>query len=201
VKRADVLLAALAITLLAALTAPASAYDATQTFRKGARVLSLEGGYGEQANIEDHNFQTGLEFWNTGVRFSLLPFEPVGPGPLFGSLEVGLEPFYQRYVDPVDASFAGLGAAFRYHFLSLGRLVPYVEVMGAAGGTDLEVREIRSDFAFLLHAGAGVSVFVTDRTALYAGYRFQHVSNGNVETPNRGFESHGGVFGVSVVFH
>jgi opacity protein-like surface antigen len=200
VKRVD-LLAALAVALVAVVSPPAAAYEARDTFRKGTRVLSLEAGYGEQANIEDHNFQTGLEFWNAGVRFSMLPFEPVGPGPLWGSLEIGLEPFYQRYVDPVDAFFAGLGAVFRYHFLSLGRVVPYVEIMGAAGATDLEIREIRSDFTFLLHAGAGVSVFVTDRAALYAGYRFQHVSNGNVQTPNRGFESNVGVVGVSVMFH
>ncbi|MBI2218184.1 MAG: acyloxyacyl hydrolase [Candidatus Rokubacteria bacterium] len=185
---------------LAATAAPAHAFDAEQTFRKGAVVLSLEGGYHEQANIEGHRFQTGLEFWNAGARLSLLPFEPVGPGPLLGSLEVGLEPFYQRYVDPVDAFFAGLGAVARYHLLSFGRVVPYIEVMGAAGGTDLEVREIDSTFTFLVHGGAGFSVFPTDRTALYAGYRFQHVSNGNVDSPNRGFESHGGVFGVSVFF-
>jgi opacity protein-like surface antigen len=198
--RTVVAVAVVTVLSMAAAAAPARAFDARQTFTKGAFVLSLEGGYNEQANIEDHKFQTGLEFWNAGARFSLLPFEPVGPGLLLGSLEIGLEPFYQRYVDPVDAFFGGLGAVARYHLLSFGRVVPYIEGMAAAGGTDLEIREIRSTFTFLLHAGAGLSVFLTDRTALYAGYRFQHVSNGNVELPNRGFESHGGVLGVSVFF-
>lgn len=42
---------------------------------------------------------------------------------------------------------------------------------------------------------------VTDRAALYyAGYRFQHVSNGGTDRPNHGFESHPGVLGVSVFF-
>jgi opacity protein-like surface antigen len=117
-----------------------------------------------------------------------------------GSLEVGLEPLYQRYFDPVDAFFAGLGVAIRYNFLSLGRFVPYVEVAGFAGGTDLKVFEIRSTFTFLLLGGAGASIFVTDHTAVYGGYRCQHVSNGNTERTNRGLESHTGVVGVSFYF-
>jgi opacity protein-like surface antigen len=88
----------------------------------------------------------------------------------------------------------------RWHFLSLGRFVPYLEGGAAAGGTDLEVREVESTFAFLLSFGAGASVFVTDRTAIYAGYRLVHVSNGGIESPNRGFEAHTGVVGVSYYF-
>ena len=163
-------------------------------------MLSVEGGGGSQFNLEGKRHQTGLDFWNTGVRFSLIPWGPVGPRILRGALEVGLEPFYQRYTDPVHAFFAGLAAVGRYHFLSLGRVVPYAELLLAAGGTDLRVREIDSDFAFLLQGGGGFSVFVTDQLAMYAGYRYQHVSNGNTDTPNRGFESHTGVAGVSYYF-
>jgi len=78
--------------------------------------------------------------------------------------------------------------------------VPYVELAGSAGGTDLELPEIRSDFAFLIFGGAGASVFLTDHAAAYAGYRWQHVSNGNTSRPNRGFESHVAVLGLSLFF-
>jgi opacity protein-like surface antigen len=78
--------------------------------------------------------------------------------------------------------------------------VPYVEVAGSAGGTDLELPEIRSTFAFLLWGGVGASVFVTENTAVYAGYRWQHVSNGNTSKPNRGFESNVAVAGLSLFF-
>jgi lipid A 3-O-deacylase len=194
-------LLAVVATLLVLAAAPAAhAFDAAQTFRSGTFVISPEVGYGEQFDLEGKRGFTGLEFVNAGVRFGYLPFAPVGPGPLHGSFEVGLEPLYQRYFEPVDAFFAGLGATFRYHFLSLGRLVPYAELAAAAGGTDLKVAEIRSDFTFMLWGGAGLSYFVTDRTALYGGYRYQHVSNGNTERPNRGFESHTGVAGVSFFF-
>jgi hypothetical protein len=35
------------------------------------------------------------------------------------------------------------------------------------------------------------------RTALYAGYRWEHISNGNISDPNRGLDNNSGVFGVS----
>jgi Lipid A 3-O-deacylase (PagL) len=178
---------------------PAAAFDPQVTFRKGTMVLTVEAGGGEQANLGDHHDASDLNLWNVGVRLSLLPFRPAGPGPLFGSLELGLEPFYQRYTNP-DAFLAGLKAVGRYHFLSLGRFVPYLEAVAGAGGTDLKIREIDSTFTFVLEAGIGASFFVTDRVALSGGYRLHHISNGNTDQPNRGFEAHTGVFGVSVYF-
>jgi len=144
---------------------------------------------------------TYLEFYDVGVRFSVLPFEPLGRDHFwYGALELGLEPLYQHYTTPKQAFWAGLTAVGRYHFLSLGRFVPYLEGGAAAGGTDLETPEINSAFAFLLFAGTGTSVFVSDKTALYAGYRYQHVSNGNTSQPNRGFEAHVVVGGISFYF-
>ena len=183
------------------IAAPAAlAFDLQQTFRQGSFVVSPEAGYGRQFNMEDKRVVTGVEFVNAGLRVGWLPFSPLGPGPLHGSFEVGLEPLYQRYTEPHDAFFAGLGLTGRYHFLSLGRFVPYVEGAAVAGGTDLKIREIASDFTFVVWVGAGMAYFVTDRTALYGGYRYQHVSNGGIEKPNRGFESHTGVAGVSLFF-
>ena len=101
---------------------------------------------------------------------------------------------------PHPKAWAGLAAVFRYHFLSLGRVVPYVELGGGPGGTDLKVREIDSTFSFLAWAGLGVSMFVSDSAAVYAGYRYEHNSNGNTDKPNRGWESNVAVLGVSYYF-
>jgi len=190
----------LALLLVLVTGAPAAAFDAAKTFAQGTTVLSVEGGAGSQDNLEGHHNQTGLDLWYIGARYSLLPLAPVGPSVLRGSLEVGLEPIYQQYTSPVSAYYAGLMAQARWHFLSLGRLVPYLEGGAAAGGTNLRAIEINSDFAFLLNFGAGASFFITDRTAVYAGYRMVHISNGNTDTPNRGFEAHTGVVGVSYYF-
>jgi len=194
------LLVGLTVAVCTGAGGAACAFDAEQAFQPGTYVVSVEGGGGSQSNLENKRDATGLDFWNAGVRLSIVPWGPVGPNILRGALEVGLEPFYQRYTDPVHAYFAGLAAVGRYHFLSLGRVVPYAEVFLAAGGTDLRVREIDSEFTFLIQGGAGLSVFLTNQLAVYAGYRFQHVSNGDTQRPNRGFESNTGVAGVSFYF-
>jgi opacity protein-like surface antigen len=194
------IVAVLIVVLLAA-AAPARAFDPEETFKKNTFVLSGEGTYGWQFNLEHKTRVTYLEFYDVGVRFSVLPFEPLGRDHFwYGALELGLEPLYQHYTTPKQAFWAGLTAVGRYHFLSLGRFVPYLEGGAAAGGTDLETPEINSAFAFLLFAGTGTSVFVSDKTALYAGYRYQHVSNGNTSQPNRGFEAHVVVGGISFYF-
>ena len=174
----------------------AAAFDADETFAKGTFVISGEGSYGTQFNLEGFN-DSDLKTLSAGLRGSILPFGAAGPGFVHGAFEMGLEALYQRYLDPHPAFWAGALAVFRYHFLSLGRVVPYVEVGGGFGGTDLKVREIDSDVSFMLWGGAGLSVFVTNTAAVYAGYRYQHNSNSNIDSPNRGIESHQVVFGVS----
>ena len=195
IARSLLLFAAIALA-----ATPAWAFDAKETFRQGRFLMSVEGGSGKQDNFSS-GLETGFELWNAGVRVSLLPFGQSFDGtPLRGALEVGLEPYYQHYTEPRTFHFGGLAAVLRYHFLGLGRVVPYIEIFGAAGATDLRSAEIDSDFTFVVQGGAGLSVFLTDSVAIYGGYRLQHVSNGNTSEPNRGFESHTGVFGLSVFF-
>ena len=191
----------IAIVALLLAAAPAWAFDAEQTLKKGTFVLSGEGAYGWQLNLEHKRRASDVEFYDAGVRFSLLPFDTIARSSVvYGALEVGLEPLYQHYTTPKQAFWAGPAAVGRYHFLGLGRVVPYAEFGGAVGGTDLEVREINSTFAFLLFGGLGASIFISNKTALYAGYRYEHVSNGNTSKPNRGFESSVGVAGISFFF-
>jgi hypothetical protein len=175
------------------------AFDADAAFGKGGHVLSIEGGYGEQFDLGNTTI-TGFDFFNAGVRLGFLPWGVIGSGPLKGAFEIGVEPFYQRFVEPEHFFFAGLGAVARYHFLPLGRVVPYVELGAAPGATDLRVREQQTDFVFLLFGGVGASYFLTERTALYAGYRLQHISNAGTDSPNQGINSHTGVVGLSIFF-
>jgi hypothetical protein len=177
----------------------ADAFDVDAAFPRGGYVLSLEAGYGEQFDLGNATI-TGLDFFNTGVRFGFLPWGATGSGAFKGAFEIGLEPIYQRFVEPETAFFAGLGAVARYHLLPLGRFVPYVELGAAPGYTDLRVREQQTNFVFLLFGGLGASYFVAERTALYAGYRLQHISNAGTSSPNQGINSHTGVVGVSIFF-
>lgn len=197
-RRGAVLLLGSLLVLAAA--APTGAFESNQTFQQGSFIWSFEGGGGSQSNLEGHARQSSIDLWYVGARLGWLPFDPLGADWYRGALEVGLEPIYQAYTSPKTAYYAGLAAVAKYHVLSLGRFVPYAELGAAAGGTNLKVIEIDSSFAFWLGGGVGASYFLTDTTALYAGYRMVHISNGNTDTPNRGFEAHTGVAGVSFFF-
>lgn len=197
-RRGAVLLLGSLLVLAAA--APTGAFESNQTFQQGSFIWSFEGGGGSQSNLEGHARQSSIDLWYVGARLGWLPFDPLGADWYRGAFEIGLEPVYQGYTAPQSAYYAGLAAVAKYHFLSLGRFVPYAELGAAAGGTNLKVIEINSSFAFWLAGGVGASYFLTDTTALYAGYRLVHISNGNTSTPNRGFEADTGMAGVSFFF-
>jgi hypothetical protein len=190
----------LAALMVLALVRATAAYDAETAFAKGTTIFGLQVGGGVHNNIEQHATVSDISFVNVTPRVSHLFFSPFGSGLLRSAFEPGLEGWFQYYLSPDSATAAGLKAAFRYHFIALGRFVPYLEATAGAGGTSLKVPEINSTFTFVLEGGAGVSYFVTDTVALNFGYRFQHISNGNTSQPNRGFNSDSGVFGVTYFF-
>lgn len=88
-----------------------------------------------------------------------------------------------------------MGSVALYHFLGASPIFPYVEFSAGIVATSLNIREI------VVEAGVGLSYFVGESVALTVGYRFQHISNGGIESPNRGINSDTGVAGVSLFFH
>jgi len=191
---------AAAAVMVLGLAGQAWAFDAEDTFAKGTTIVGLQVGGGVVNNVEDHRFVSDISYVNLGPRLSYLPFAPFGSGWLRSAVEPGIEGWFQYYLSPERASAEGLKAVIRYHLIGFGRLVPYLELAGGAGGSSLKVPEINSAFTFVLEAGGGLSYFLTDSMALDAGYRFQHISNGHTATPNRGFESNEGVIGISYHF-
>ena len=187
------------VTVLA-LVRPANAFDPEATFAKGTTIFGVQIGGGVANNVEDHRTVSDISFVNLTPRVSHLFFAPFGSGLLRSAFEPGLEGWFQYYLSPESSTAQGLKVALRYHFIGLGRLVPYLEGTAGAGGSSLKVPEIHAGFTFVLEAGVGLSYFVTDTLAMNAGYRFQHVSNGHTSDPNRGFNSDSGVVGVSFHF-
>ena len=186
-----------------ALGAPgsANAFEAAQAFAQGTKILGLQANGGVQNNIQRETETSGLDFIGVQPRFSYLPFEPFGASWYAAAIEPGVEGWVQYYMHPDTAVAGGLKALLRLHAIGLGPVIPYLEGTAGVGGTNLDVTESRSRFTFLFEGGAGASVFVAAGVALNAGYRLQHFSNGNTSRPNRGYNAHTAVLGVSVFFH
>jgi opacity protein-like surface antigen len=178
----------------------AGAVDADQEFAKGTVIVGLQGTGGVQFNLQHEHHTSGIDFVGLQPRVSYLPFAPIGGDWLKLAIEPGAEGWFHYYLDPQRAAAGGLKAALRLNGVGLGRLVPYIEGLAGAGGTGLDLPESRSTFTFILEAGAGASLFVAPAVAVNLGYRLQHLSNGNLFSPNRGYNAHTGVAGVSLFF-
>jgi Lipid A 3-O-deacylase (PagL) len=180
---------------------PANAVEAEQAFAKGTKILGLQANGGVQNNIQDEPQTSGIDFIGVQPRFSYLPLEPFGSSWYRAAVEPGIEGWVQYYMHPQTAVAGGLKASLRVHAIGLGPVIPYLEAAAGAGGTSLDIRESRSRFTFIVETGLGASVFVAPGVALNAGYRLQHVSNGDTSRPNRGYNANTGIVGVSFFFH
>jgi hypothetical protein len=185
------------IGLLASATSPPRAVaDSESTFSHGTWIFALEAGAGSQVG---HEHRSDVAFVSLTPRLSILPLDPFGPDWLRGNVEVGIEGWFQHYTHPSRSLTEGLKLAARYYLLRWERWVPYVEMTAGVGGTSLNVKEIDSNFTFVLEGGAGVAYMVA-RQAVTVGVRFFHVSNGDLATPNTGVNAIAGRIGVSVFF-
>jgi hypothetical protein len=193
IGRAAALLAA-AVALL-----PGGRARAESEFVAGAKTLGL----GAALSIS-HGTDYGLA---TVGGYYLLPHvgyvvtDAHGPDWVRGNFQMLAEPALVRLEgDDGSANFVGGSAIARWAFVGTGRYRPYLE--GGVGVLLGESRLPQTDCSvnFLLQAGPGVLVFLSDTTVLTVGYRFQHISNGGACQFNTGINSSAIYLGVSRLF-
>ena len=122
-----------------------------------------------------------------------------GPGVLRGRLEMMLE------LTPVFLAFqsnraAGVGFSplmFRWNLRERGPIQPFLELAGGFVVTNHDMPEETSRLNFSSHLGAGARVRVAERWGVVAGYRLQHISNGNTAARNPGINSNVGYLGLA----
>ena len=120
--------------------------------------------------------------WQVGLT------DPVGEGWWRGSVALGVEAALLGIAEPTGAYGVGVTPKLIYIFTAFGRLRPFLEGGGGPLWTNFDGRipEQGSDFNFLVWGGAGASYDLTKLWALNVGVRFSHISNGGIESPNRG---------------
>ena len=176
----------------------ANAFEAAQAFAKGTKILGLQVNGGVQNNIQDEPTTSGLDFIGFQPRFSYLPFEPFGSSWYAAAIEPGVEGWVQYYMHPDTSVAGGMKASLRLHAIGLGPVIPISKGRRAwadqwMSGESLEVH--------LLFRGGRRLDLRGARVALNGGYRLQHFSNANTSRPNRGYNAHTGLVGVSFFLH
>jgi opacity protein-like surface antigen len=193
---------AAALLAWAVVLLPLTAARAQAPLAAGTKVLGLGGAISLSHDTRDDldlDTLTGLELL---PHLGYVLTDPAGPAWLHGSLAVLAEPALVHLQDDAHSSTViGASALARWIFSGTGLLRPYVEVGTGALFGETALFQTDCDVNFLLQAGPGVLIALTDRTTVTVGYRFQHISNGGVcSSYNVGINSSALYLGVSYFF-
>ena len=177
------------------------AADGSPTITVGTQEVGLTAGYMLPLHLKKNNTtdQEGLAFMPSWM---MTLTDPIGDSWYQGQISLGAEIVYIQFQEPVLTHGVGFTPRIKYTFVTLDRIRPYAEFAGGPFWTDLagKIPEESSQFNFLLTAGFGIGYFLTDRAAVNAGYRYQHISNAGTSHPNAGLNASLPFVGFSFYF-
>ena len=164
-------------------TAGLYAADGSPTITVGTQEVGLTAGY-----LIPHLLKKSSETKQSGPAFMpswmITLTDPIGDSWYLGQISFGAEMVYIQFQEPVVTHGVGFTPKIKYTFVAPERVRPYVEFAGGPFWTDLagKIPEQSSQMNFILTAGLGISYFLTDRTSLNGGYRFEHISNAHTSS-------------------
>lgn len=200
---------ALAISLTAG-SLPAGAAEAAPVFLESSTLYSAAADDRTAAQ----EVQAVSDFWRegpgSGFRRGTRQFGfAVGGGPglrtlgsrqhhdlVLGSLHYGrtlgrnwawqAELFGGAQVRPEDELLVGGTYLIRYHFPTHSRWLPFANLGAGLTYTSIREPDLSTGFEFNLVGGIGTHYFYARDTAVTLEARWLHLSNGGLDSPNRG---------------
>ena len=138
-------------------------------------------GYGT-GDVEEGSYEPVLLIYRLGWNLKkFFPDLEKHTGTLSLYIEPQINPIFNR-----ETLTDSVGA---YLFGSVGPHYISVKTSDQANG-----------FIFSDTVGAGLSFFLTEKSAINVEYRLRHMSNAGIESPNGGINTHFGTIGYSVFF-
>jgi opacity protein-like surface antigen len=174
---------------------------AEEPLHRGAMEVSITGAFSVSHNVTEKADLETVNGYHLIPHLGYVVTDQRGSGWLRGNFELLAEPtLIHLDSSSSSATVGGLAALARWLFAASPTVRPYLEAgLGILGG-QVDLRQTNCDVNFIIQGGPGVMLFVSDRTAVTAGYRFQHISNAGQCTANIGINSSVFVLGVSYFF-
>jgi len=173
---------------------------AEERLRAGMWDVTLAGGYAVSHQVGPAKGLESVETLQFLPHLGYVVTDEHGSGRLRGNFELLAEPAVLRLDASHATTVAGLSALGRWIFATGPLVRPYLEAgLGVLGG-EIDLRHSNCDVNFLVQAGVGAMLFLSDRAALTAAYRYQHISNGDQCSKNIGINSSAIVVGISYFF-
>jgi hypothetical protein len=152
-------------------------------------------GYGA-GDIAEGEYRPFLIIWHVG--FNLKEFPSGRSDGRENALSWYLEPQINPSFSPrTDVEF-GVGVGLKYMHHITDKLAAYAMASVGPHWITLQTSDQANGFIFADTLGVGLSIFVTDRSALNLEFRARHLSNGGLAMPNGGINSCFGAVGYGV---
>jgi opacity protein-like surface antigen len=107
-----------------------------------------------------------------------------------GYLEIVGEFYGGRQHEPSDASLAGFTVLVRRDFAAGPRWLPFVQAGAGLTWADIRDGDLSTDLELGLQVGGGACLRVGRGLALTLQYRWVHLSNAGLDSPNLGVDAH-----------
>jgi opacity protein-like surface antigen len=168
-------------------------------FQRGAQELGTCAGLGLGMKVLG---LTRSHDWGIGtLEYGRMISPVLGKGRWYGgNLELAGELFGAGQFRPDQAYVVGGGPHLRYSFATGHRWVPFLDVGGGATATDIRDHDLSTTFEFNLQGGAGLHFFWRRNAAFTLQYRFIHLSNADMSSPNVGVNSSSVLAGLTWFF-
>jgi len=179
--------------------AEASSQD--QLFTGGRFEAALNSGAMFSFSGPSQN-RSPINYTFTGVQLGYMLWDVRGDGWLRGNVELAGEGFGNAIFEGDGSYISGGTLWVRYNLVpqhSHG-LVPYAQAGGGFVSTDINHGIVGQPFNFNLGLALGARYFVGHNWALSLEYRYQHISNADLNKHNLGINAHGPILGVSYFF-
>ncbi len=189
-----------ALVILVAVVAPVIPANADTGTGQTACPLFETGvmaGYGV-GNIPEGKYRPLLMVWHIG--FKLKQFSSREPETKRDTLFLFLEPQVNPSFSPATNVEFGIGCGLKYRHHITERVSAYCMVSVGPQWMSLQTKKQADGFLFSDMAGVGLSVLITERSAIDLEFRGRHLSNAGLKLPNGGINSCVGVVGYSVFF-
>jgi len=163
---------------------------------EGGTQWSAFSGFGVNQQIFDS--AAGIHLATGGVRWTHMWGENFGSF-LRGHPSVALEFLpVMAFVGRGNTTW-GIGAnlLYEHHFATKGRVLPVWKFGVGLLYADREIPARETRFNFSAMTALGVDIMMSQRRALFLGYRFHHISNANTGPRNPGINVHAVIFGLS----
>ena len=116
---------------------------------------------------------------------------------LQGKFYFVLEPFVNAIISPDNNIEAGSNFLIKYVFPLTDKFQPYFKGGLGALYMSQHVKEQSTQYNFLPQGGVGFHYFLNDTTAVGLEYRYRHLSNNSIKSPNNGIDANMFLGGIS----